>query len=105
MKALIGWLGAAALLALAGQKAGHPDQGQAIFEQQCSTCHHATSAEKKLGPGLKGLFKKRRLQNGQRVTEQSVRAKVEAGGGGMPAYKEMLADSEKAELLAYLKTL
>jgi mono/diheme cytochrome c family protein len=34
-----------------------------------------------------------------------VRAKVDEGGNGMPAYKEMLSDDEKDDLIAYLKTL
>ena len=33
-------------------------------------------------------------------------ANVQArGGSGMPAYKEMLSDDEKADVIAYLKTL
>jgi mono/diheme cytochrome c family protein len=95
----------AALLALAAPKAGDAEKGKAVYERRCAACHPAASAEKKLGPGLKGLFKKRRMQNGQKPTGENVRARIEKGGGGMPAYKEMLAESEKAELLAYLKTL
>jgi mono/diheme cytochrome c family protein len=34
-----------------------------------------------------------------------VRAKVDEGGNGMPAYKEMLSDDEKDDLIAFLKTL
>jgi hypothetical protein len=31
--------------------------------------------------------------------------KIDKGGNGMPAYEEMLEKKEKADLLAYLKTL
>jgi len=79
-------------------------KGKAVF-QQCSVCHHADSNEKKMGPGLKGLFKKAKLADGKKLTEASVRAKIDAGGNGMPAYKDMLSDVEKDDLVAYLKTL
>ncbi|MDQ1471055.1 MAG: cytochrome c, partial [Bryobacterales bacterium] len=43
--------------------------------------------------------------NGKPVTDATVLAKINEGGNGMPAYKDMLTDEEKANLLAYLKTL
>ena len=79
-------------------------KGKAIFEQ-CGVCHNADSEEKKMGPGLKGLFKREKLVNGKKPTEANVKAKVEEGGNGMPAYKDMLSDQEKVDLIAYLKTL
>ncbi len=68
-------------------------------------CHNADSTEKKIGPGLKGLFSKDKLTNGKKPTEANVLAKINEGGNGMPAYTEMLSPDEKAELIAYLKTL
>ena len=47
----------------------------------------------------------RTLANGKKPTETGVRAKIDAGGNGMPAYKDMLSDVEKDDLMAYLKTL
>jgi len=73
--------------------------------QQCGVCHRADSDEKKIGPGLKGLFKKAKLSDGKKLTEASIRAKLEDGGNGMPAYKDMLTAAEKDNLIAYLKTL
>jgi cytochrome c len=83
---------------------GDAEKGKAVF-QQCGVCHRADSDEKKIGPGLKGLFKKAKLADGKKLTEASVRSKVEGGGNGMPAYKDMLTDGEKNNLIAYLKTL
>jgi cytochrome c2 len=83
---------------------GDPEKGKAVFEQ-CGVCHEADSEEKKMGPGLKGLFKRAKLNNGKKVTEKNVRAQIDAGGNGMPPYKEMLTDEEKDDLIAYLKTL
>lgn len=83
---------------------GNAANGKEVFEQ-CSVCHNADSDEKKMGPGLKGLFKHDKLVNGKKVTEANVRAKIDEGGNGMPAYKDMLSDKEKDDLVAYLKTL
>jgi cytochrome c len=87
------------------KKAGDAEKGKAVFAQQCVMCHNATTNEKKMGPGLKGLFKKDKLANGKKATEQNIRAQVDAGGNGMPAYKDMLSDEERNDLIAYLKTL
>ena len=73
--------------------------------QQCGVCHNADSDQKKMGPGLKGLFKKDKLANGKKLTDANIRARIEEGGNGMPAYKDMLTDAEKNNLIAYLKTL
>ena len=97
--------GIIAASSLQGQeKKGDVEKGKAVFEQ-CAVCHNADSAEKKMGPGLKGLFAKDKLQNGKKPTYENVLAKINEGGGGMPAYKEMATDDEKADLMAYLKTL
>jgi cytochrome c len=96
-------LAIAASSALAAKK-GDPDKGKEVFEQ-CTPCHNADSTEKKMGPGLKGLFTKDKLNNGKKVTEENVRAQIDEGGNGMPAYKEMLSEDEKVDLIAYLKTL
>lgn len=85
-------------------KAGDPAKGKAVFEQ-CAVCHNPDSEEKKVGPGLKGLFKHAKLFNGKKVTEENVLARINEGGQGMPSYEEMLSGQEKADLLAYLKTL
>jgi len=62
------------VLLAAGQ--GDAAKGKAVF-QQCGVCHRADSAEKKIGPGLKGLFRKAKLADGKKLTEASIRAKVE----------------------------
>src|SRR6516165_110647 len=86
-----------------GQK-GDAAKGKEVFDQ-CAVCHNADSAERKMGPGLKGLFKHDKMTNGKKPTEANVRAKIDEGGNGMPPYKDMLSDKEKDDLVAYLKTL
>lgn len=95
---------AGSMMLLGSAKTPDAAKGKEVFEQ-CSVCHNADSAEKKMGPGLKGLFKKDKMANGKKPTEANVKAKIDEGGNGMPAYKEMLSDDEKADILAYLKTL
>jgi cytochrome c len=84
--------------------AGDAAKGKEVFDQ-CSVCHNADSTETKIGPGLKGLFKHDKLANGKPVTEANVRAQINDGGNGMPAYKDILSDQEKDNVIAYLKTL
>ena len=83
---------------------GSAAKGKTVFES-CAVCHNPDNTEKKMGPGLKGFFKKDKMANGKKVTEANVKARIDDGGQGMPAYKDMLSDVEKDDLIAYLKTL
>jgi len=93
-------VGSLAALAAKGDAA----KGKEVFTQ-CAVCHNADSTEQKMGPGLKGLFKRDKLTNGKKVTDATVREQVDTGGNGMPPYKDLLSDQEKDDLIAYLKTL
>ncbi len=83
---------------------GDAAKGKAVFEQ-CAVCHSAESTAKGMGPGLKGLFKRSKMADRKPMNEANVRSKIDAGGNGMPPYKEMLSSKEKDDLIAYLKTL
>lgn len=83
---------------------GDTAKGKEVFEQ-CGACHDIETGEKKMGPSLKGLYKKGKLSNGKPVNDANVKAIVNAGGNGMPAYADLLTDEEKTNLLAYLKTI
>jgi len=89
-----------------GHKAqkGDPAKGKDAFEQ-CQVCHNTDTDEKKMGPSLKGLFKRKTLQNGKPVNDENVLAQINNGGNGMPAYGDMLSADDKANILAYLHTL
>ena len=96
------------------QKKGDAAKGQETFAK-CVVCHDVESMEigqadpgpdeQAAGPGLKGLFRRDKLKNGEKVTEENVRAMINDGGKGMPAWREILSDEERANLIAYLKTL
>ncbi|MBZ5727825.1 MAG: cytochrome c [Acidobacteriia bacterium] len=95
-------VGSAAAVFPAGK--GDADKGKEVF-QPCAVCHFPDSEDKKMGPGLKGLFKRDKMANGKKLTEGNVRNQIDEGGKGMPSYKDMLTDGEKDDLIAYLKTL
>jgi cytochrome c len=99
--------GLALLLAgtrLSAAKPGDANKGKEVFEQ-CSVCHNSDSEERKMGPGLKGLFKREKLVNGKPVNEANVRALINAGGNGMPSFMDLLSDDEREDVIAFLKTL
>jgi cytochrome c len=87
-----------------GGAAGDAAKGKEVFEQ-CSVCHNTDTDEVKVGPSLKGLFKRDKLKNGNKVSDQSVRAMINMGGNGMPSFGDLLSEDEKSDVIAYLKTL
>jgi cytochrome c2 len=92
-------------LACAGaQKRGDVARGKVVFEA-CAPCHNVDNDSRKMGPSLKGLFKKAKLENGQKVSEETVRAQINSGGRQMPHYQDILSDQEKDDVIAYLRAL
>jgi len=91
-------------LTAADDKKGDAAKGKEVFEQ-CAVCHNTDNDEKKIGPSLKGLFKRATLKNGKKVTEENVRAMINAGGNGMPSYADLISEAEKTNVIAYIKTL
>ena len=81
------------------------EQGQETFANNCSICHHPDSETTKIGPGLKGLFK-RKLTPARKVpvTEENILSQIRNGGGGMPPFAQF-TDERLKGLLAYLKSL
>jgi len=90
---------------LYGQK-GDAKAGKEVFENNCGVCHNSDSTEVKMGPGLKGVFKRDKMTtSGKPTTDANILAKISEGGNGMPSYKDILSDEEKANVIAFLKTL
>ena len=88
----------------AQEKKADAAKGKETFEM-CAGCHATEGDEKKMGPSLAGLFKKAKMKNGKKPTDATVKAVINAGGNGMPAYADMLTDEEKDNLIAFLHTL
>jgi cytochrome c len=89
----------------AATKPGDAAKGKDVFEGNCSACHNADTTDPKVGPGLKGLFKKTAMANKKKATGATVLEIITKGTGGtMPPFNQF-TDQEKADLIAYLKTL
>ena len=84
---------------------GEASKGKEVFATQCSVCHNVDTPEKKMGPSLKGLFKRPKMVTGKRMTEENVREQINNGGNGMPAYGDMLTPEDRENVIAYLKTV
>jgi cytochrome c len=96
----------AGLSAFGATKPGDPAKGKETFDSNCAVCHNSDSTEAKVGPGLKGLFKRATLANKKKVSDATVLEMINKGSdAGMPGFADVLADQEKADVLAYLKTL
>src|SRR5580693_2223547 len=81
-------------------KPGDADKGKDTFSSNCEVCHNTDSAETKVGPGLKGLFKKDALNNKKKVTDANVLQLINKGSpSGMPAFEDQLSDQERANVL------
>ena len=99
------WMAALALAALtAPAYAADAANGEEIFETKCGVCHNADSKDKKIGPGLAGI-KDGKLPSGKDATDEVMTENLNKGGNGMPAFEKLLSDEEKADLIAYMKTL
>ena len=91
---------------LSGAAPGNAAKGKQLFSENCDVCHNADSTEIKTGPGLKGLYKRTALQNKKKVTDASVLDIINKGSpSGMPGFADTLKEQERADILAYLKTL
>lgn len=78
-------------------------RGAAVFQANCSRCHHPTSQAGLHGPGLQGLTRLRAMPSGAPPTDERLTALILGGRGEMPATR--LGDDQLRDLLAYLHTL
>lgn len=80
-------------------------KGVAVFEQNCSACHLTDSTAAKIGPGLKGLFKRDKFPvSGKPASEENFRNQLMKPLGKMPPFAH-LPDEDVDALIEYLKTL
>jgi len=83
---------------------GDAEAGQELFDSKCSVCHNTDSKDKKIGPGLAGISEGT-LPSGKEATTENMLENLNKGGAGMPPFEKLLSDEEKADLIAYVKTL
>jgi cytochrome c2 len=85
---------------------GSVTRGKDLFAQKCALCHNADSDVKKIGPGLKGIFKRGSFSvNGNKITDQSLKSWIENGDTMMPPFKGVLGANQIKDVIAYVKTL
>lgn len=88
---------ALALLAAQPVAAAEPLTGQALFGDNCASCHMRT------GVGVPGAFpalKASRFVNGD---AKALSQTVLNGRGGMPAFNTALSDADMATLLTFIR--
>lgn len=80
-------------------------EGARIFKQNCSACHFSDSTETRVGPGLKGIFKRDKFPvSGRKATAENFREQLEKPFDKMPPFGH-LEDEQVSALLEYLNTL
>ena len=93
-------------LSAGAQTSDAATHGKGIFDAKCSICHNADSTDKKIGPGLKGLYARGVMADGTtKVTDETVTDRINNGKVPMPPFKDQLKPAEVQELVEYLKTL
>jgi len=80
-------------------------EGAAIFDRSCSMCHYADRTDKKVGPGLKGLYAKDQMTvSGWEMTDENVRRQLKTPFADMPPFAD-LSEEEIQALIDYLQSL
>lgn len=85
--------------------AGDKEKGKDVYKANCAVCHYTDKTDKRIGPGLKGLYKKAKMDNGKPVNDAKVREIIMEGYGKMMAFKEKLDKQQLEDLMAYVRTL
>jgi cytochrome c len=89
-----------------GANAAAVGRGKTVFQEKCALCHYDTTDQKKIGPGLKGLNKRGTFTvNGNKITDDSLKAWIENGDQLMPPFKDVLEPGQVKDVVAYVKTL
>ena len=84
---------------------GDAIKGRAVYNRNCSICHFTKATGKKIGPGLKDLYKRPKFADGKKVDDANLRGWIESGGKNMPPFKNTIRPDEITDLIAYIRTL
>src|SRR5579859_7799072 len=82
------------------KSAASPAAGKAVFDEKCTICHWADKADRRIGPGLKGIFKHEKMFDGRKLTEGTVREMILKGGGKMVGFEDQLEPKQVDALIA-----
>jgi mono/diheme cytochrome c family protein len=85
---------------------GHLNIGRDLFRENCAVCHDIDKDQKhtrKFGPSLNHLFKNEKLPLSHgKPNRPYVVTRVKFGGVLMPAFRDMLTQSEIDTIIDYL---
>ena len=88
-----------------GERGGNIEKGESLFVSKCAFCHHADKKDKKVGPGLKGIFKEKLLPASKNaVTRENVRNQIKTPFAKMPAFPG-LSEQDIRDITEYLRVL
>ncbi|MCD1261229.1 cytochrome c [Paenibacillus athensensis] len=76
-------------------QAGAGADAEALYKSNCLSCHGG-NLEGKIGPSLAKV--------GGKLDEAKIAAKINNGGGGMPAFKSTLKEQDVQALAAWLSS-
>ena len=78
--------------------------GQALYRENCVVCHDIDKAQsKKFGPSFYQLFKRDKMPiASMKPSREYIKVRVKFGGPLMPAFRQVLSDSEIDTLIDYI---
>ncbi len=80
-------------------------KGKQLFEASCMYCHNVLGTETLVGPGLKGILKRKTLPIGDwPAIPENIFRQLRCPYGEMPSFKEKLTDDQVFDLIAFLNT-
>lgn len=80
-------------------------RGEKLYVADCAVCHRADSTAALNGPGLKGMYSKKFLQNGLPANDERVEEIIRRGRRTMPGYAQKYTDEQLKDMIAYLHSL
>lgn len=92
-----------------GAQAANAEMGHEIFNKRCKMCHNE-SAERKVGPGLRGVYGREAESGIGSLTEERLHQWLQnprslKSNTRMPKYADMQDDDARQSVIDFLKTL
>jgi len=91
-------------------QAADAELGEQVFKKRCAVCHNPMTAQRKIGPGLKGVFEREAESGIGKLTESRLHEWLENPKSlkpktRMPKYGPMQDAETRQAVVDYLKTL
>jgi mono/diheme cytochrome c family protein/uncharacterized membrane protein len=81
------------------------EKGKQLFETNCMGCHTAAGTESVVGPGLKGILKRKTFPVGDwPAIPENIFKQLRCPYKDMPSFREKLTDEQVYDLIAFLNT-